>query len=82
MKNLQDATQMICDLKGSLIALDALMSAVICHLPPDQRDGLLATFRSHSEIARTVLLHTQISEYTLAGFETDVRRFESLIPAA
>ncbi|HYF59385.1 MAG TPA: hypothetical protein VEA81_10560 [Burkholderiaceae bacterium] len=82
MKTLQDATEMICDLKGSVIALDALLSALLHHVPPEQRDALLATFRSNSEVARTMLLHTPISEHTISGFELDVRRYESLIPAA
>jgi hypothetical protein len=82
MKNLQDATEMICDLKGSMIAMDALVSALLHQMSAEQRDGVLTAFRSHSEIARTVLLHAPISEHTLAGFESDVRRFETLIPAA
>jgi len=65
MKNLQDATERICDLKGSLVALDALMESL----------------DAHAEVARTVMLHTAISEHTLQAFERDVGRMASLISA-
>lgn len=82
MKTLQDATEMICELKGSVIALDALLGAMLHHVPSGSRDALLETFRANAEIARTVLIHATISEHTLTGFEADVGRFEALIPAA
>ena len=82
MKTLQDATELICELKGSVIALDALIGAMLHHVPESDRAALLDTFRSNAEIARTVLLHASISEHTLYGFETDVGRFEALIPTA
>lgn len=82
MKSLQDATEMICELKGSVIALDALIGAMLHHVPDESRHALLATFRANAEIARTVLLHASISEHTLTGFETDVGRYEVLIPTA
>ena len=79
MKNLQDATEMICDLKGSLMALDALLAAILHELPDAQRVGLLRRFGGHTEVARTVMLHTAISEHTLQAFERDVSRMSLLI---
>jgi anti-sigma factor RsiW len=81
MKNLQDATERICDLKGSLVALDALMAALLHELPASQRAGLLKSLDAHAEVARTVMLHTAISEHTLQAFERDVGRMASLISA-
>ena len=57
MKNLQDATERICELKGSLVALDALVPAVIEALSPATRERLIAVFDAHAEAARTVMLH-------------------------
>jgi len=74
MKNLQDATEKICELKGSVLALDALLVALIHVLPPELRAQLKQKFEEHAEIARTVLLHAPISEYTIVAFERDVRR--------
>ena len=79
MKNLQEATERICDLKGSLVALNALVTALLHELPPGLHAGLLRTFNDHTEVARTVLLHTPISEHTIVAFERDVARMTSLI---
>ncbi|MCA3180327.1 MAG: hypothetical protein O9345_00155 [Burkholderiaceae bacterium] len=82
MRTLQDATEMICDLKGSVIALDALIGALLHHVPESQRDALASTFEANAEIARTVLLHASISDQTLKGFEADVGRYGTLIRTA
>jgi hypothetical protein len=74
VKNLQEVTERICELKGSLIALDALVPALIEALPAAARTGLLASFDAHAEAARTVLLHADISDIVLATFERDVAR--------
>jgi hypothetical protein len=79
MKNLQEATEMICDLKGSVIALDALVTALIHQMPAESRAELLREFNSTAEMARTVLVHAPISDQTIAGFERDVERFAALI---
>lgn len=81
MKNLQDATEKICELKGSMVALDALMAALLHELPQAQRVGLLRRFEGHTEVARTVMLHASISEHTLQAFERDVGRMALLISA-
>jgi hypothetical protein len=79
MKNLQEATERICELKGSVMALDALLTALLQQLPPAARQALKATFDGHTEIARTVLLHAPISDHTIAAFERDVARMATLI---
>src|SRR6185369_8816423 len=68
MKNLQEATERICELKGSLVALDALVPALIEALPPSARESMLAAFEARAEAARTVLLHADISDVVLATF--------------
>jgi hypothetical protein len=78
MKNLQDATEKICELKGNLVALDTLLSAMVSMMSSDSRQTLLRTFESHAEVARTVLLHAPISELTIIAFEKDVRRMTHL----
>ena len=81
MKNLQEATERICDLKGSLVALDALVTALLHVLPQEVRVDLPRAFEVSAEVARTVLLHTSISEHSIAAFERDVRRTSALIGA-
>ncbi|HEX5687976.1 MAG TPA: hypothetical protein VFY73_28495 [Ideonella sp.] len=81
MKNLQEATEMICDLKGSLVAIDALFTALVRQLPAQSRDELMRAYSVHAEVARTVLLHTPISDFTVAAFERDVSRMSTVIAA-
>ena len=79
MKNLQEATERICELKGSLVALNALVPAVVDVLGASSREKLVASFDVHAEAARTVMLHTDISDLVLATFERDVARNRALL---
>lgn len=74
MKDLQEATERICELKGSQIALDALLTAVLHALPEAQRHDAMQRFALHAEVARSVLLHGAVSELTISAFERDVTR--------
>lgn len=81
MRNLQEATERICELKGSLVALDALSTALIAALHPSQRVTVRAAFERHAEVARTVLLHAPVSEHTVSAFEVDCARHATLLAA-
>ncbi|MGN6525634.1 MAG: trypsin-like peptidase domain-containing protein [Burkholderiaceae bacterium] len=79
MKNLQEATERICELKGNLIALDALLPAMVEALPASVHDRLMQSFDAHAEAARTVMLHADISDLVLATFEQDVARNRAVL---
>jgi hypothetical protein len=79
LKNLLEATEMICDLKGSVLALDAMVTALLQVMSDDARTAVRETLDDNAEVARTVLLHTAISEHTLAAFDRDVKRFVALL---
>jgi hypothetical protein len=79
MKNLQEATERICELKGNLLALDALVTTLLRFMPEAMRDDMCIAFAANAELARTALLHADISEFTLAAFEHDVTRTTRLI---
>lgn len=81
MKNLQEATERICELKGGLVAMDVLLSALIAALPPSVRADLQRLHGLHAEAARTALLHVDISEHTISAFEQEVRRTEAMLAA-
>jgi hypothetical protein len=74
VKNLQEASERICELKGSLVALDALLPALFEALPSSTHARLMESFEARAEAARTVLLHADISDLVLAAFERDVAR--------
>lgn len=81
MRNLQEATERICELKGSLVAFDALMSALLAQMTEPERLELMRSFSLNAEVARTVLLHAPISESTVTAFERDVSRMLTLLDA-
>jgi S1-C subfamily serine protease len=79
MKNLQQATERICELKGNIVALDALCSALIEHLTPAARERVQRLYERDAEIARSLMLGASISELTIAAFERDVARIGALV---
>ncbi len=79
MKNLQEATERICELKGNAVALDVLCSALIQQLTPSARARVRRLFEHDAEIARTLMLHASISEVSIAAFERDVARLTALV---
>ena len=79
MKNLQEATERICELKGNVVALDALCSAIVKEMLPPSRQRLRSTLEDYAEVARTLMLNTAISEHTIAAFERDIARATALI---
>ena len=82
MKNLQEATERICELKGSLVALDALVPAVVDALSTTTLARLIEAFDAHAEAARTVMLHADISDVVLTAFERDIARNRALLQRA
>ena len=81
MKNLQEATERICELKGGQVAMDALMPALIEALCETTRAKAARSFDAHAEAARTVMLHADISDVVLAAFERDVARTRDVLLA-
>lgn len=79
MENLQQATEKICDLKGSVLALETFVAALIDTLPPDARASLRANLQQQADIARNVLLHSVVSEHTLAAYERDIQRASTIL---
>jgi hypothetical protein len=79
LKNLQDATERICELKGSLVALDALLPAAMDALSESARARLMTSFDAHAEAARTVLLHADVSDVVLTTFERDIARNRAVL---
>lgn len=74
MKDLQEATENICNLKGGLIAQQAVMQALLRALPPIAWPAVEKAIQEESEIARVVLLNGQVSEHVVAGFELGIQQ--------
>jgi len=81
MKNLQEATERICELKGDIVALDALCGTLLQVLPAGALASFGQAFGTGAEIARTTMLNAAISELSIAAFERGVARTASLVQA-
>lgn len=79
MKNLQEATERICELKGNLVAVDAFCSALLQQLDRTTRERFRRDYDGCVEMARTSMLHAEISELSIAAFEHDVARVAALV---
>ncbi|HEX5804910.1 MAG TPA: serine protease [Macromonas sp.] len=79
MKNLQEAVERICELKGALIAMDVLIPSLLETLPPTAHETLVRSFEAHAEAARAVMLNTAISDQVLHAFERDIARTRSVL---
>lgn len=78
MKTLQDASERICELHGSHVALEVSLSALMASLPVDVLDAMGRELRRHGEVAATAMLHQAISEHSLSAFEHDAARHLAL----
>jgi S1-C subfamily serine protease len=79
LKNLQEATERICELKGNIVALDAACSALVQQLPARSREHFRRAYEGLAEMARTSMLNMAISEHSIAAFEFDVARIVALV---
>jgi hypothetical protein len=79
VQNLQEATERICELKGSVVALDVLVLAFVQTLSEPMRARMLASFDANAEAARTVLVFADVSDLVLASFERDVARNRAVL---
>jgi hypothetical protein len=74
MNNLQEATEKICEIKGNLIALDTLLTAILRTLPPDALRAIFFSFQTTAEVARITLVNSPISQLSIDAFEHDTSR--------
>jgi hypothetical protein len=74
MNSLQEATEKICDLKGSVLALECITTALFQALSPAQRATVPDLLVLEIESCGTMLLGAAVSESTVAAFERDSQR--------
>lgn len=73
MENLQQATEKICDLKGSILALQAVMNSLFQAMPQSVLEEVAKELARQAEACRVVLLNEKTSEFLLSAFERDVQ---------
>jgi Trypsin-like peptidase domain len=86
MKNLQELTDRVLELKGSQIAFDVLLPALLEALPSTALGAFMQTFESRAQAIRAAMLQVPMSEHLVAAFDhemTSTRAMLSgLVPAA
>ena len=81
MENLQQATEKICELYGTVLSLRTLMAALIQVLPPDALPPLASQFDRDIENLKAELLGTRISEHVIDACERDSQLLSAMIAA-
>ena len=71
MEELDDVMQKLCELKGSMLAMRCLVTAMATSLPAAHRRIASEVLQDELEACRTFLLNARISEHTLRHFEQD-----------
>lgn len=70
MENLQQATENICQLKGELFAMHALLDSMLQTMPMEQLRAMSQAHAQSTESARVVLLNSAIiGESVISSFD-------------
>ncbi|MCA8213701.1 hypothetical protein LGN20_07265 [Burkholderia cepacia] len=79
MKDLQEATEKICELKGENMALLAVVDALLRSMPQDQLDRFIAAHTEASEVGRVTLLNSdRVGESVVSSFDRHTQNFANL----
>lgn len=75
MKDLDEAIERLCELKGEQIGLNCLLISIFRALPMPTQKEALREFDIETEAARVVLLNSALAgEHVIRGFESFVQR--------
>lgn len=78
MRNLQEVTEEICELKGENMALTAVLEALFRAMPSEQLDEFVAQHRESAELARVVLMSAHVSESVISSFDQYTEKYSRL----
>lgn len=74
MKNIQEVTMKICDLKGAQLGIEAAIQALVAVLPPDLSAAFREELQQQAEAGRVALLNEQVSDRVLSAFDDCIHR--------
>ncbi|QDH59463.1 hypothetical protein [Pandoraea pnomenusa] len=78
MKDLQEATEKICELKGELFAIQALMDALLRVFPREAIPLIASEFEQAAELARVILInHAKVGESVISSFDLHTENMAS-----
>jgi hypothetical protein len=79
MKNLQEVTERICELKGITAAQDAVLAALVRILPGEARAEWARSFGTAAEVATAILMNADVSDITIDAFGREAGRWQRLL---
>lgn len=80
MKDLQDAIEKICELKGECLALQTLLNALVHSLPPEMLRTVAAQHAAALESVRITLLNSdRAGDSVASSFEHHAENMESMM---
>lgn len=71
MKNLQEATEHICWLKGEIMALRALLTSILDTRPTDDLRKIRQSFEENIELAQVTCSNALVGDAVVSGLETE-----------
>lgn len=74
--------EQICELQGSLLAIECFMNAMAEALPVETRQVVRAFYASETEAFRAALMASTAPEATVSAFERDVQRAAGVLGEA
>ena len=79
METLQDATEKICDLKGTAMAMQCALLALFKALPHDAATAVATELSAEHEACTTVLQNALVSEHTVQALERDMKALSNAL---
>lgn len=79
MKDLQEATEQICKLKGEAMGMQCVINAILRALPPREFEAVMLEYEQEIEVARVVLLnHASIGDAVIHGLDTYAQQVSAM----
>ncbi|MEM5384166.1 hypothetical protein VSR68_11310 [Paraburkholderia phymatum] len=83
MKDLQEAIEKICELKGECNALQIALGALLRSLPPTMLDQFESEYAALAEMARVTLINSdRVGDSVISAFDLHVQSMSSRIRGA
>lgn len=79
MKNLQEATEHICWLKGEIMALRALLTSILDTRQPDDLTAIRQSFEENIELAQVTCSNALVGDAVVSGLEKEGNALRELI---
>ena len=79
MKDLQEATEKICELKGEAMGMQCVINAILRALAPRDFEAVMREYEQEIEAAKVTLLnHDSVGDAGILGLDTYARQVSAM----